>query len=128
MKKFLLVLLVAISFVACKKDNASAAASIEGKWVGKFGNGENKPASFYSFNIKPGGIIQELNQNGEATGEGEWQLDSNNILFATYSTFPPNVKVYTVMGAFNAAQGKIAGNWGYDDSATDGGLWEMSKQ
>lgn len=31
------------------------------------------------------------------------------------------------MGAFNPSLGKILGNWGYDDSTTDGGLWEMNK-
>ncbi|MGN6491069.1 MAG: hypothetical protein ACTHLE_03660 [Agriterribacter sp.] len=128
MKRFLLALLVSISFVACKKDNAKPAVSIEGKWVGKFGTGGNPPSSFFSFNIKPGGVIQELNQDGEVTGEGEWELDSNNVLFATYETLSDNVKVYTVIGAFNAGQAKILGNWGYNDSATDGGTWEMSKQ
>lgn len=128
MKKILLALLVSISFVACKKDDAKPAVSIEGKWVGKFGTGDNPPSSFFSFNIKSGGVIQELNQAGEVTGEGEWELDSNNVLFATYETSGPNVKTYTVIGAFNAGQAKILGNWGYDDSATDGGTWEMNKQ
>lgn len=126
MKGVLMALLVAMSFVACKKDDAKPAVSIEGKWVGKYGTGENPPSSFYSFNFKADGTIQELDQSGAVTGEGEWELD-NNILYATYSTLPPNVKVYTIIGAFNAGQGKILGNWGYDDSATNGGLWEMNK-
>lgn len=127
MKIFFAVLLLAAIFTACKKDATKPVATIEGTWVGKFGTGENAPSSFYSFNIKADGTIQEVNAAGEVVGEGTWELD-NKILYATYSYFTPSTKVYSILGAFDKNQGKLLGNWGYNESATNGGLWEMTKK
>lgn len=113
---------------ACSKDNDQPAATgITGIWVGKYGTGNNKPSVFYSFNIKSDGTIEELDANGAVKGKGTWELE-NNIIMATYKYLPPANTQFSVLGAFNAAQGKILGDWGYGESVTDGGTWEMTKK
>lgn len=120
------VLFVTTIFTACSKSKSSpsGSTSIEGTWVGKYGTGNNTPSSFYSFIIKPGGIIEEVNSSGVKKGEGTWKLE-NNIFTAKYQYLSPSTAKFSVIGAFNASTGKILGNWGYGNSATDGGLWEM---
>lgn len=126
--KIACVTLVMFLVFACSKSNdkPAAAASIEGIWAGKYGTGNNKPSSFYSFNIKSNGVIEELDANGAVIGTGTWKLE-NKILSATYKYLSPSTSKFSVLGAFNAEQGKILGNWGYGTSVTDGGTWEMTK-
>lgn len=118
---------VLLLFACSKSTDKPASATIEGVWVGKYGTGDNKPSAFYSFNIKANGVIEELDVNGTVKGQGTWELE-NNILMATYQYLPPANNKFSVLGAFNAAQGKILGNWGYGESVTDGGTWEMTKK
>lgn len=129
--KFLKIACVAfvmlLTFACSKSTDKPASTSIEGVWVGKYGTGNNKPSSFYSFNFKANGIIEELDVNGKVIGKGIWELE-NNILQAYYEYLPPSNKEFSILGAFNAAQGKILGNWGYGESVTDGGTWEMTKK
>jgi hypothetical protein len=132
--KFLRNALVALAMllaVACSKNSdkpsPSSTDTIEGTWVGKYGTGNNNPGSFFSFNIKANGVIEEIGSDGQVKGTGTWKLE-NKILSATYTWVPPSGTKFSVLGAFNAAQGKILGNWGYGNSVTDGGLWEMNKK
>ncbi len=125
-----LVALVVLLAVACSKNSdkpSPATNSIEGNWVGKYGTGNNKPGSFFSFSIKANGVIEEVDAEGQVKGKGTWKLE-NNILYATYTWIAPSNTKFSVLGAFNASQGKILGNWGYGASTTDGGLWEMTKK
>jgi hypothetical protein len=131
--KFLRNAFVALTMllaVACSKSSdkpSPATNSIEGIWVGKYGTGNNNPSSFFSFSIKANGVIEEVDSEGQVKGKGTWKLE-NKILSATYTWLAPSNTKFSVLGAFNAAQGKILGNWGYGASATDGGLWEMTKK
>ena len=128
--KIACVALVMLLTFACSKNTdkpAPAAASIEGIWTGKYGTGDNKPSTFYSFNIKSNGVIEELNADGSVKGKGTWNLE-NKILMATYNYLPPSNSKYSVLGAFKAEEGRILGNWGYGTSVTDGGTWEMKKK
>jgi hypothetical protein len=120
---------VVLLMFACSKstDKPASSTTIEGIWTGKYGTGNNEPSVFYSFNIKAGGVIEELDANGAVKGQGTWELE-NNILMATYSYLPPANNKFSVLGAFNVAQGRILGNWGYGESVTDGGTWEMTKK
>jgi len=116
--------------ISCKKSSDSPSATpatIEGVWVGKFGTGDNKPSSFFSLNIKPGGVIEELTESGEVKGKGTWKLE-NNILSGSYTYLAPSSNKYSIIGAFDASKGMILGNWGYGNSNTNGGLWEMNKK
>ena len=120
------------ALVACKKDNStslppSTPASLEGKWVGTYVNDASGNSFYYSFNIKPGGIIEEVNSSGEKIGEGTWTYD-NNILSAHYHWLPPHTSTYSIIAAYYTNTKKLLGNWGYGDSNTDGGTWEMARK
>ncbi len=128
--KFLLITLVLSSaFIACKKDKHESPpqTQLEGKWVGKFGFGNAAPSDFYSFNIKPGGILEELGETGLKTGVGTWKLEGNIFTGSTTSVLGTGSK-YSVIGAFDQSKLKLDGNWGFDESVTNGGLWHMTRQ
>ncbi len=129
-KYILVIALFAMTVAACKKSAggpASPSNGIEGLWEGKFGIDNEKPTVFFSFNIKAGGVIEELTSTGQVKGQGTWKLE-NNILTAKYSYLAPSTSKYSIIAAFDGAKGKLAGNWGYGNSATDGGLWDMTKK
>lgn len=129
LKSACMALVMLLTFAACSKStDKPATVSIEGIWTGKYGTGNNKPSSFYSFNIKANGVIEELDANGAVKGKGTWKLDNNNILMANYNYLPPANTEFSVIGAYNAQEGRILGNWGYGESVTDGGSWEMTKK
>lgn len=125
--KIILIALVALTgFASCKKDKVEAKATgIEGRWVGTYVNDASGNSFYYSFNIKPGGIIEELNSSGQKLGQGTWEFE-NNILTAHYSW--TSGSKYSVIAAFYKEDGKLLGDWGYGDSATNGGTWVMHKQ
>ena len=49
----------------------------------------------------------------------------NDILSAHYEW--TSGSKYSVIGAFYKDQGKLLGDWGYGNSSTDGGTWQMTK-
>jgi hypothetical protein len=114
-------------FTACKKDSDSPGAVVDGTWVGKFGNDNDDPSVFYSLNFKPGGILEEIDQSGEVRGVGSWNIDNNNIITGhTVNTKSPVGKKYSIVAAFYPGQNVVLGNWGFDDSATNGGTFELT--
>ena len=126
----LVALLMSAVFFSCKKDNDStgnAITAIEGKWVGKYSFGNSVPDIFFSFNIKGNGVIEELNSSGNSKGSGTWSLNGTSFS-AHYQWKAPLNTIYSVTATYNAATGKLMGAWGYDNSPSDGGLWEMTKQ
>lgn len=125
--KIILIALVALTgFASCKKDKVEAKTiGIEGRWVGTYVNDASGNSFYYSFNIKPGGVIEELNSSGQKLGQGTWEFE-NNILTAHYSW--TSGSKYSVIAAFYKEDGKLLGDWGYGDSATNGGTWVMHKQ
>ena len=112
--------------VSCKKDHDSPKVSsgIQGHWEGTYKSSASGNTFFYAFNIKAGGVIEEVNSSGEVLGTGTWQID-NNILSAHYAW--PSGTDFSVLAAYYPQNNKLLGDWGYDNSATDGGTWEMSK-
>jgi len=126
--KIILFAAVALTgFISCKKDKDAVSnkqATIEGVWVGTYVNNASGNSFFYSFNIKPGGIIEELNSSGQKLGQGTWELE-NNILSAHYQW--NSSSKYSVLCAFYKDQGKLLGDWSYGNSSTDGGTWQMTK-
>ncbi len=120
-----ITLILMASFIACKKDGTNkAVGSIEGTWEGKYSTGSNNPNIFYSLRFNAGGILEEVGSNGQVKGTGTWELDKN-ILEAEYTNIASGAK-YSLIGAFYPSDGKLLGNWGFDESVTDGGLWEMT--
>lgn len=124
--KIILIALVALTgFISCKKDKVEKQNTIEGRWVGTYVNEASGNSFYYSFNIKPAGVIEELNAAGEKLGQGTWKLE-NNILSAKYSW--SGGSGFSVLAAFYKVEGKLLGDWGYGNSATNGGTWQMHKQ
>ena len=125
-----LLLFTAITLAACSKSHDAPPAndSVQGVWIGKFGTGAGNPSSFFSYNFKAGGVLEELTDNGQVKGTGTWKLDNKILTGYTINVVAPVGNKYSMIGAYNAEQGKILGNWGYGSSTTDGGLWEMSKK
>lgn len=126
--KIILIALVTLpGFIACKKDKVDKqTTNIEGRWVGTYVNEASGSSFYYSFNIKAAGVIEEVNAAGEKLGQGTWKLE-NNILSAKYS-WSGGGNGFSVLGAFYKETGKLLGDWGYGNSATNGGTWEMHKQ
>lgn len=127
--KFLIVALLASAaiFSSCKKNSDNVNHHpLEGQWIGTYGFGNDVPAVYYSFDIKSDGTIDELNQYGNSKGGGTWSLNGNSFA-ATYQWKAPMNTVYSVVGTYDAAQGKITGTWGYGTNTTNGGLWEQTK-
>jgi hypothetical protein len=122
-----LLLLLTVSFVACKKDSEpKSAGSFEGTWKGKFGFGNDEPEGFIGFNIKSGGLFQEIGaSSGNPIGEGTWTM-AGTTLKATYKMLFSPFNEYSV--SINVDQaGLMTGTWGYDKSATDGGKVKLNK-
>lgn len=116
-------------FTACKKDKDPInipASMIEGAYKGKYGTGSNNPSSFYSFNLKTNGILEEVNNTGTVVGTGTWSI-SGETFKAKYLTTLPAAS-YSVKATFDVATDKLTGTWGYGNSETDGGKWFMEKQ
>ncbi len=129
LKLFAIVLVTPLVFLACKKDEATSkppTSSIEGIWVGKYGYGNQTPDVYYSLNIKPGGVIQELKPSGESKGSGTWTL-SGNTFKAKYKWIILGQSTFSLIATINPATGKLSGTWGFDDNPSDGGLFEMNK-
>ncbi len=126
------LLLAVVTFAACSKSNDSKPVvsneSVQGVWVGKFGTDNSAPSSFFSYNFKAGGVLEELTNDGQVKGTGTWKLENNIVSGYTINVLAPVGNKYSMLGAFNASQGKILGNWGYGSSSTNGGLWEMSRK
>ena len=124
---FSLVVLSLSLFIACSKnsDVPYTAETMQGKWIGNYGFDNDAPTHFFSIQIKPGGVIQELNSSGVAKGAGTWKLEGNTIkgtwkmLFAPYNEYSLSVSVN--------GNGQMVGTWGYDKDPADGGKVLMSK-
>ena len=131
LKHLTYVLLLSTAFLACKKDKASsenpAATKFYGKWVGSFGFDEDVTGYFFSVNVKPDGVFQELNSSSVAKGEGTWKIEGN-ILRGNYKMKFSPFNEYTVLATINASTGKMEGSWGYDGDGTDGGKILLEKQ
>ena len=125
----ILVVAVAVTAISCSKssndDTPTTSNSIDGVWQGSLVTESSKITSFYAFDIKPNGVLHRLNEAGNIVGTGIWSID-NNIFNGTYKT-ESNTK-YSVIGSYNKGIDKILGNWGFNNSVTNGGTWEMMKK
>lgn len=124
--KMILALLIAVlPFISCSKDNDDDKEhTIEGRWVGTYFNATSNSTYYFSFDIKNGGAIQEINSAGDVVGTGQWELN-NNILEAHYTWTGGGD--FSVVAAFDKHAGRLLGDWGFGNSTTNGGTWEMTK-
>ncbi|MEI9943673.1 MAG: hypothetical protein WDN26_05575 [Chitinophagaceae bacterium] len=124
-----IALFVSATLFSCKKDKDATPANVavEGKWEGTYINSASGNSFFFSFNFKSGGVMEEIDSNGEKIGEGTWTFE-NNILMAKYHWLPPYSSSYSVIAAYYKNTGKLLGDWGYGNSNNDGGTWQMTKK
>lgn len=131
-KFFIVALFLSTAIFSCKKDDndnftSPSNTAIEGKWVGKYGYQNEAPSIYYCLNVKPGGIIEELNSSGVSKCiSGTWSLNGNTFT-AKYQWKAPLNTTFSVVATFDPSTGKLVGTWGYDNNATNGGKWENSK-
>ncbi len=131
--KFLLIaFLSAALFTACNKDKDDTvinipASELTGVFEGKFGTGSNNPSSFYSFNIKADGTMEELGSGGTVNGTGTWTI-TGNVFRATHHYTFPATSFFVTTGVYDPATKTISGTWGYGSSDSDGGKWYMTKK
>ena len=125
----ILSLALVLTFVSCSKkssdDSTPASNSLDDVWAGKSVTEANNTTSFYSFEIKPNGTLNRLDETGAVAGTGIWSI-SNNIFEGTYKN--ANNTKFSVIGSYNKGLAKILGNWGYGNSVTNGGTWEMTRK
>ncbi len=110
-KSIMLLLLVAGSFTACKKENDTVVAPVfkpEGRWSGKLSEGTAAPTGFFAMQLKPGGKLDRFSANGTISATGTWQLSGNS--FTGNYRFVSGTKV-TLTGTLNKEPGRIAGTW-----------------
>jgi hypothetical protein len=132
--KFAVVaLLLSTAIFSCSKDKdddfkaPAGNTSIEGKYVGKYGYGNEEPSISYILNVKPGGIIEELNTSGVSKCvSGNWNLTGNTFK-AKYQWKAPLNSIFSIAATFDPSTGKLTGTWGYGDNATNGGKWETKQ-
>lgn len=131
MISFAAVMISATLFTSCKKDDVTpqpAVVSIEGMYAAKYGFDGDVPDTPEKYNIKAGGIFQQISiNNGSVVGTGTWQLNGKKFTATHTSIFAPFNK-NSISAAFNTATGKIVGTWGWETSTTDGGKIDMTKQ
>jgi hypothetical protein len=121
LKIVMIVLCLAGSFAACKKDSVNVF-SIEGKWEGKLGTAPASPNSFFGLNIKPGGVLERLSSSGNVSATGTWQL--TGIQFTGTYTFSSGT-VVNITGSVDKAQNKLSGTW--QNNGNENGEWFASK-
>jgi hypothetical protein len=124
----ILALMMSAVFFSCKKDSDSIDnTGIQGDWIGKYGFGIGTPDIYYRFKIQSGGVIEELSSSGNSKGSGTWSLNGTTFT-AHYQMKAPLNAIYTLAATYNKSTKKLTGTWGYDNNATNGGLWEQTKQ
>ena len=131
LKFSVLTLVTAIVLFSCSKNSDDVTHNpppgIEGDWIGKYGFGNETPSVYFRFSIQANGKIDELNASGASKGGGTWELNGTSFT-AHYQWKAPLNTIYTVAATYNEATHKLSGTWGYNSSATNGGLWEQTKQ
>ncbi len=129
LKSITSVLLLLFVFSACSKDSEStpSTTTFQGVWQGKFGNDNDAPSVFFSLNFKAGGVLEEIDTDGTVKGTGTYTIDNNNIITGhTVNIKAPVGNKYSYVAAFYPSQAKVLGNWGFGNSGTNGGMFNLT--
>lgn len=120
------ILLAAVTFTACKKDDPAPKSTIEGSWAGKYGSGNSEPVSAYNFNILPNGILQATTTEKVVVGVGTWKLEAG-AFYGIY-TYNNSNYTYNLAGKYNQAANTISGSWGKGQTDPSEGKFILNKQ
>ncbi|MBX2892582.1 MAG: hypothetical protein KF734_16765 [Saprospiraceae bacterium] len=122
---FLTLCLATALFSACKKDNDSGNATMQGTWQGKWGSGNQAPSYFLKFKMEGNGNLQRLDEQNKVIATGIWAL--NGIEFECTYTHSDG-QVHRIGGLYTDFDNTIIGRWGYSPSKANGGEIELVKQ
>ena len=122
---FAFLLLAAVTFTSCKKDDPTPQDPIVGSWVGKYSTGNNPLLGSYSFNILPNGVLQLRNSGKSIIGNGTWKLDGGTF----YGVYTYTLgSTYNLAGKYDEANGEITGSWGDGETNPDDGEFFLNKE
>ena len=128
---FFAAILSVITFASCKKNDdikKPAEVPIEGNWVGKSSVLSGPFENHFSFKIKPGGVLERIDANGQKIGAGTWEFYNNNTaITGTYTLSAPATGTFSVIENFDKITGKLDGTWGNGTNDYNGGYWFMDK-
>ncbi|MCB0609656.1 MAG: hypothetical protein H6562_09945 [Lewinellaceae bacterium] len=124
-KNLMIALLISAAFAACKKDDGPGVKSIEGVWVGKWGDGSDEPSYYYKLQVKKGGELVRWDEDGDVIATGTWSLDGINFE-GSYTM--NNGYSFSVKALFSDIAGELTGTWGEGDSYANGGTFDLKKQ
>ena len=140
LKLFITAILIASTFVACKKDDPITPSgtsekplpvnpdkSMKGTWVGKYGYGNDSPDTYYCFKMDDDGTLEEWNSLNTQSGVGTWSL-SGTLYTASTHFLPPYNSIFLLSSTLDTATMRISGNWGYSPSTINGGKFYLVKQ
>lgn len=143
LKFIVLVILFYLLLASCKKNNdvtvntiqqtARPASSqqliaesfIKGVWEGTYIPSTKSESLFLSFDIKPAGVLNVLNDSTQIIGTGTWAL--NDTIFNAYYIIFSTQHVQSVSGELHVNTNNLGGNWQYNNTYEDGGTWNMNK-
>lgn len=131
-KLFLFVPLLGVfAFVPLKrKQTSSLPFRVYGSWFGKYGNGKERPHTFYAFHFKYTGhvVVESSSEATPSLATGKWQIYGDTLVKGTYTY------VYGGTGTFSYAMKVTAGSaigtgtWGVNNATTGGGTFEVKKE
>ena len=130
LKSFAVILFVALcTFVSCskKKDDVPPAPTMAGKWVGKWGNGNETPNTYFSFTINANGTLTVEEGNPLDFGTGTWTLEGDTFKAVYEYNDNPGEKL-NVAAKVNQARTEIEGEWGVGAVNQGDGTFFMVKQ
>ena len=123
---FAFLLLAAVTFTSCKKDDPAPKDPIVGSWIGKYGVGNSAPSNLFSFNILPNGVLQVRDANKAVIGTGTWKLEEQTF-FGVY-TYNNGGETYNLAAKYEQADNSITGSWGEGESGAAAGEFYLNKQ
>jgi hypothetical protein len=128
LKSITSVLVLLVVFSACSKNSDNTPpTTFNGVWQGKFGNDNDAPSVFFSLHFKAGGVLEEIATDGTVKGTGTYTIDNNNVVTGhTVNIKAPIGNKYSYVAAFYPSQAKVLGNWGFGNSGTNGGMFELT--
>lgn len=117
-KSLALFAIAAITFMSCSKKKEDVKAPVDpivGEWVGEYKSNSSVKKYYYAFSIKPGGVLEVLNEENKVSGTGTWKLESS-VFYAVYKYTQGGAK-YNAAAKFDATEGTLSGSYG--DGETD---------
>lgn len=121
------ILSLVFAFTSCKKEK-DPVYSIEGYWVGKYGNGSATPASGYSMLIEPGGVLMVADgskMSSSSKAVGTWTI-TDNVFKATY-TYQNGGSTFSIQANFHENGKLTEGTWGQGSNVSGSGTWYMDR-